>query len=100
MASPATANQNVTKFLRLALPEKEGLGQPVSACLLSTSHLTGYNTSLPSIWREFLALTNQQMHRSRSFWSTNPSRIVQLFRVHFYLLDWMLPDSKLPESSQ
>lgn len=39
MLNPKSANQNLTKFLGLALPEKTGLGEPISACLFSARYL-------------------------------------------------------------
>ena len=41
MLSPILANQNRIKFLYSILPEKEVLGQPISARLTSTSYLSG-----------------------------------------------------------
>lgn len=40
MLSPMSAYQNLIKFLGSGIPEKEGIGQPVSACLLCTSYLS------------------------------------------------------------
>lgn len=40
---------------------EEGLGQPISTCLLSPSSLTGSKTSLPSIEGKHPCLTNQRM---------------------------------------
>ena len=39
MLNPKSANQNLAKFLGLALPEKAGLGEPISACLFSARYL-------------------------------------------------------------
>lgn len=63
MLSPKSANLNLTKFLWSALPEKEGLGQPITACLLSRSL-----QDFPLLHNEesYPALTNQQMLRIAS----------------------------------
>ena len=75
----------------LALPEKEGLGKPISTCLLSTKHqtlvqdFTLYNITKqenPKITSLFLViLVYESLH------------LVQQFGAPFYLLDWMLPNS-------
>lgn len=63
MLSPKSANLSLTKFLWSALPGKEGLGQPITACLLRRSL-----QDFPLFHNEesYPALTNQQMLRIAS----------------------------------
>ena len=94
LLSPMPANQDLTHFLCKVLPEKEGrkegLGQPVSTCLLST--LPNQTPGLPcaSYKEGYPALTYQQV---RALWSIKISCPVKLFRAPFYQLDGMLLDS-------
>lgn len=76
MTSPALIHWNLTKFLCLALPEKEGLSQAAGTNLLRTlSHL-------PQLQSDS-ALPNQQIPNVTSYscwlWSIKPSCFVQLF---------------------
>lgn len=59
--SPMSAGHNLTKFLCLAHPGKEGIGKPNSACLLGTSYLTWLGFFPLFHKRDNPALTSQQM---------------------------------------
>lgn len=96
MQSPMSENQNLTKFLPSALPGKEA--QVLQWVLASSAQVTGPAPAFPLVhigkWPCFHRLASAQYHFLFLLTLVYKNLLpVQLFKIPFYLLDWMLPES-------